>query len=326
MSKKLLVVNRGQWMEVQFDQQITIGRDIFNSLCLQDGEVSRSHAIIFEQNDEMIVKDLKSRNGIFVRGEKVTESALSNGDELIIGGTVIIFNPEDSLDIQLSLSKRGKYLIERNVKEKAEKPEVPSSDSNIFQRAELDKSLDRLFTGDPDASTFLALPQALAMLQTATEINRRDNQKERYQVAVTRALDILGGSRCVVMEVNEDKEHLKMRAICSTDGRHEIHIAQQILKIVVGRERGVYCPAVTRDERFRKLIESGHNVYSFATAPIGHNHLHGFIYIESDDLTTSYDFASLRRLHFIALLLGNVPMGSTNNKPAEAIQRIELGN
>ena len=40
MSKKLLIVNPEQCMEVHFDQQITIGRDLYNSLSLQDAEVS----------------------------------------------------------------------------------------------------------------------------------------------------------------------------------------------------------------------------------------------------------------------------------------------
>ena len=51
MSKKLLLINQTDYMEGPFDQQLTIGRDVFNSLSLQDSEISRSHAIIFEQGD-----------------------------------------------------------------------------------------------------------------------------------------------------------------------------------------------------------------------------------------------------------------------------------
>jgi pSer/pThr/pTyr-binding forkhead associated (FHA) protein len=123
MSNKLLILHADKSMEVQFDQQITIGRDVFNSLSLQDAEVSRSHAIVFEQDGETILKDLKSRNGCFVAGDKVNECTLKPGTEIILGGTVIIFNPPDDVELNGLLSKRGRYLLEkRAIKTPLERP------------------------------------------------------------------------------------------------------------------------------------------------------------------------------------------------------------
>ena len=73
---RLLILHPSGRTEVTFDQQLTIGRDVYNSLCLHDPEISRSHAIIFEHNGDVIIKDLRSRNGIYVNGLKVADQAL----------------------------------------------------------------------------------------------------------------------------------------------------------------------------------------------------------------------------------------------------------
>src|SRR5947209_8322261 len=143
MSPKLLVINPDQCMEVAFDQQITIGRDVFNSLSLQDPELSRSHAIIFEQEREIIIKDLKSRNGVFVKGERLNETSLRPGDEIILGSTVLIFDPPETFDLETALSKRGKYLIE---KRSAKSPAAAISDPvTVFAPGELDHAIEQLF-------------------------------------------------------------------------------------------------------------------------------------------------------------------------------------
>ena len=82
MPNKLLILNPDRKMEAPFDQQLTIGRDVYNALCLHDSDVSRSHAIVFEQEGKVLIKDLNSRNGVYINGEKKTESPLKSGDEI----------------------------------------------------------------------------------------------------------------------------------------------------------------------------------------------------------------------------------------------------
>ena len=61
---KLVVINAYQYLEVPFEQQITLGRDVCNTLMIRDNEASRSHAILFEQEGEVLVQDLQSSNGV----------------------------------------------------------------------------------------------------------------------------------------------------------------------------------------------------------------------------------------------------------------------
>jgi pSer/pThr/pTyr-binding forkhead associated (FHA) protein len=305
MSPKILVINPDQCMEVSFDQQITIGRDVFNSLSLQDPELSRSHAIIFEQDREVIIKDLKSRNGVYVNGDKISETTLLPGHEIILGGTVLIYDPPETLDLGAALSKRGRYLVEK----RASKPTGPGLPEpvTIFTTEELDKAVEQLFN-KPDGTTFFTLDNAIALLQAIKDMDDAPSASLLFNCALKRALAIVGGHRGVIMETDSDKKLLKVRSIVSRDNSETILIGQPILKIVLGAEKALYCPNLLRDPRFEQVAaKSAQPVHSFVAAPIRNGEdLFGFIYLDSEDSAVSYDYTALRSLHFISSHLGSL--------------------
>jgi hypothetical protein len=65
-----------------------IGRDASNPIPLdRDTTASRRHAQITDQGGIYRIQDLGSSNGTYVNGAKITETQLSPGDEVAIGGT-----------------------------------------------------------------------------------------------------------------------------------------------------------------------------------------------------------------------------------------------
>lgn len=65
-----------------------IGRDASNPVPLdRDTTASRRHAQITDQGGSYHIQDLGSSNGTYVNGAKITETQLSPGDEVAIGGT-----------------------------------------------------------------------------------------------------------------------------------------------------------------------------------------------------------------------------------------------
>ena len=66
---------------------VKIGRGKENSLTLTDTEVSRCHLVIIKRGQLYILKDLESKNGCFLNGERVINSVIQNGDSLSIGNT-----------------------------------------------------------------------------------------------------------------------------------------------------------------------------------------------------------------------------------------------
>lgn len=66
-------------------ERLVIGRDASADFVLDDTSVSRFHAEIRFGAPQVIIRDLKSRNGIAVNGQKVEESVLAPGMNLRIG-------------------------------------------------------------------------------------------------------------------------------------------------------------------------------------------------------------------------------------------------
>ena len=75
------------------DTEYFIGRDSANTIVLSDVSVSSRHARIVKSTDGFTIEDLKSRNGTFVNGERVTDTrALEDNDVVRFGRVVLTFN------------------------------------------------------------------------------------------------------------------------------------------------------------------------------------------------------------------------------------------
>lgn len=69
-----------------------IGRGADAAIRIDSGGVSRHHASIVVSGDEARVTDLGSKNGTFVRGERVRgECVVADGDEIRIGPVLLVF-------------------------------------------------------------------------------------------------------------------------------------------------------------------------------------------------------------------------------------------
>ncbi len=94
---KLTVVFGGKTVEkktVDADR-VVIGRSQDCDLVIDNLGVSRQHAeIVREGGGTHVLKDLKSNNGTYVNGKRVTRYNLNDGDEVAIGKFTITFHHE----------------------------------------------------------------------------------------------------------------------------------------------------------------------------------------------------------------------------------------
>jgi pSer/pThr/pTyr-binding forkhead associated (FHA) protein len=77
------------------NEEMTIGRDAANGLCLSEDEVSRRHCAIKSDGDIYRIVDFTSRNGTFVNGIPVREKVLQHGNTIRLGYTVLVFLTEE---------------------------------------------------------------------------------------------------------------------------------------------------------------------------------------------------------------------------------------
>ncbi len=75
------------------DQSLTIGRDPFADVLINDPEVSRQHALLISvPSGEFLLQDLGSTNGTFIDGERLGKEpvALRPSNAISMGGTVTL--------------------------------------------------------------------------------------------------------------------------------------------------------------------------------------------------------------------------------------------
>lgn len=83
----------GETVEVAKDE-FTVGRDPGCELRIEDGTVSRRHAVLVRDRAGWQIRDLGSRNGIRVQGNKVPSARIASGDLLHVGSVQMRFVEE----------------------------------------------------------------------------------------------------------------------------------------------------------------------------------------------------------------------------------------
>jgi len=88
--------DKGRRFELPDHEPQLIGRSS-EALPLTDPTISRRHAELTPDDGRWIINDLKSANGTFVNGQRVTERRqLEPGDQVRTGNTLIMFGREST--------------------------------------------------------------------------------------------------------------------------------------------------------------------------------------------------------------------------------------
>jgi len=67
-----------------------IGRDIENTIVIDDTQISKQHACLDVSQGKVFVQDMDSRNGIYLNGKKIQrKTALKEGSLLKLGSTIL---------------------------------------------------------------------------------------------------------------------------------------------------------------------------------------------------------------------------------------------
>ncbi len=84
----IIVPDRPTTVRLERDEHvISIGRGEDNDIVVDDLMVSRSHAVVRQTLNGMIVDDLASRNGTFVNGQRIRSAAIDDGALIAVGSS-----------------------------------------------------------------------------------------------------------------------------------------------------------------------------------------------------------------------------------------------
>ena len=89
---KLLIFEKNGIREFELlDEEVQIGRELDNNLRISDPSVSRYHAVLKRTPKGYSIHDTNSSNGIVIKGAKITQALLGDGDQFELGQIHITF-------------------------------------------------------------------------------------------------------------------------------------------------------------------------------------------------------------------------------------------
>lgn len=87
-------------------EEVIVGRALEADVRINETDISRRHALIkthFDAETEKtnyIITDLRSRNGTYLNGQKITQAVLHHGDKISVGEHILRFEMLDEIDRQ----------------------------------------------------------------------------------------------------------------------------------------------------------------------------------------------------------------------------------
>jgi adenylate cyclase len=259
--------------ERQLFRHNSLGRHPRNTHQVLDRVVSKEHCHIELIDDRYVLKDLGSLNGTYVNGERVGEHPLQPGDEITIGSTRIVFEPEE---------RRGGIsfdaLLSGEPREATNRFKIGDTDAGPLIRAKVSSLAERTFFAEE-------------LIQDDASL-RRDYEKLRASYEVTQAIEIgtsitalcnkilevafrlVPADRGVVLLHNDQSilEPVSVRTAEGFDPDQEVIVSKTVLDAVVREKEAVLSHDASADARFQSaqsVIMQG--IRSTMCVPLLHN-------------------------------------------------------
>jgi two-component system, NtrC family, sensor kinase len=269
--------NQGMRFELEADA-LTLGRDAANDIQLHDTEVSRRHAELRRTGNTFTVADLASSNGTFVNGQRIEARELVNGDELQMGGSMLLFT----------------CLADESPGDLADKIDIiarqPNGEPSRIVRSMSQVEGSRILEGvlDESASPWLARARSnlQVMYRTALAVSHTLDIDQLLDRIMQLIFEWVEADRGCVMLFNPDSGQLEPKVRRNRKGMKgddRIQISQTILDYVREHNEGVLTSDACQDDRWSStasIVQFG--VCEAICVPMrGRYNLVGVIYIDT---------------------------------------------
>jgi len=275
---KLILISSEDRQEFELGAFNTLGRHPDNSIQILDRIISKEHAQVQRMPDgRFLLRDLGSLNGSFIRGERIKERVLDDGDEISMGSTRLLYVNSDPAEEALNRVTIAPGLTESHIRQKisADSGEF-LRESSITDEAVLRRDYERLRIGHELAKA------------TSSEL---DLDKLLPKI-LDKGFELLPADRGVILLMDSTGElvpsHVKTR-----DGRGEdadIVLSKTVTAEVIKSKAAVLSSDATMDSRFsgaHSIIMQG--IRSTMTVPLLHGEeILGIMHLDSQIATNAF--------------------------------------
>ena len=283
------------------DEPGVIGRSA-EPVNLSDNAVSRRHAEVYLDDDQWMLADRGSSNGTYLNGVRIqAPSAIRHGDQIKVGGTLMVFSGDDSVE-RFSGPDGAGDLVDlesgRNLLDSSILSAVSSAEDSVILAA---------------PETAEAVQAWNAMYRIAEIIGRVTAVDECLERVTDILFDRVPVDRVFILmrdaRTGEFEPHVVRYRTQSRGRRKRIMASRTIVNHVIHRKEGILCANAQTDPRFAKGPESGSvhdlGLRSIICVPIiTHDKAEGVIHIDCSMLHHVYTHDQLRLVSAIGRLVG----------------------
>lgn len=274
---KIIVTGNDQRREYELGAVNTVGRHPDNTLQILDRIVSKEHAQIIRQPDgRYLFRDLGSLNGSFLRGERMSEHVLADGDEITLGSTRLTYYDRGAGDSLLN-----KVTI------------APAATESLIRQKIQPSPATHEFLPEKDIFDLEVLRRDYEKLRLANELGRSIGLEVNLEVLlekiIMKAFELIPADRAVILLMEDGVPKPKIAK--TRDGKNEqIVLSKSILNEVVTNKASVLSSDATMDSRFsaaHSVIMQG--IRSTMTVPLlHHDELLGIMHLDSMIATNAF--------------------------------------
>ncbi len=287
MDSRVVVISgpsKGSVVRLKSDQ-LSVGRDSANHLCLRDRAVSRRHFTISKTDVAFHLVDLDSHNGTFVNGIPVRRKLLSHGDTIRVGRCELVFlitEDEGQVQAEVQFKEQGldEALSTTNVRAYRS---VPQGGTDVGRMA---RDLNALFK----------------IANSINSIRELDPLQHRLLELIGEVIP--ADSAAVVMLRHGDEEPTSSSLWHRRPGRDSIRIRRELVQRVLW-------------ERTPLLIDAHNGDESVLCVPlVGVERAVGVLYMIADKKDTFQD----DHVHFVSSVAGIAAVTLENVLATEALR------
>ncbi len=282
---------------------ITIGRGTANDLVLNDGSVSRFHAVVKVHDSKVFIADRGSTNGVVRNGEKINqESELQNGDVVQVGQYALRLEKVDEKGIHVR------------------RAEWPSTLDQIMRGRTGQVALPRgTKTGERSAADLASRVRKLerenylltVLYEAGKALSSKLSMEDISRQVITLASMIEGVERGFVMLFDESGEVMQQSEVMYRNPEHsgaqpQIILSKSVLDTIGKERQPILIDDLSADERFsgsESLKISG--LRSAMCAPLlGTKRLFGVVYVDNMDKPGAFTQEELNVFALVAAQAG----------------------
>lgn len=266
----------------------SLGRASSSDLCYpDDAGLSRQHLAVEHTPDGWLVRDLGSKNGTVLNGNKLSQAGtvLRPGDRLSAGHLFMEFRAP-ALDEPIAL--KSVVFVDQLSQ--------PITDSTTVQ-ASLDGLMGRGPTIDPSNTQMLhGSPQMRALIRAGKELAEHRPLKEVFEVIMDLAMEAVSAGRGVLMTVEGDD--LQVQAIRGEGFQISSGVRDRVLR----EQSSIMIRDTSLEEAFRERKSIvAQQIRSLLAVPLQTNEkVIGLIYLDSPNLIRPFTKEDLSLLTVMA--------------------------